>query len=95
MFDMTHMGEVHYFLGLEIVQTDAGIFMSHKKYVEDTLQKFNMVWCKTVFTLMNINEKLQPEDGTEIVNGSLYRSLIGRFLYLDHSCPHKKISIGV
>lgn len=84
MFDMTDMGELHYFLGLEIVQTDAGIFMSQKKYVEDTLQKFNMVGCKTVFTPMNINEKLQPEDGTEMVNGSLYRSLIGRLLYLTH-----------
>ncbi|GKC64051.1 retrovirus-related pol polyprotein from transposon TNT 1-94 [Tanacetum coccineum] len=95
MFDMTDLGELRYFLGLEIVQTDAGIFMSQKKYVEDTLQKFNMVGCKTVFTPMNINEKLQPEDGTGMVNGSLYRSLIGRLLYLTHSCPDISFSIGV
>ncbi|GJZ17872.1 retrovirus-related pol polyprotein from transposon TNT 1-94 [Tanacetum coccineum] len=87
--------ELCYFLGLEIVQTDAGIFMSQKKYVEDTLQKFNMVGCKTIFTPMNINEKLQPEDVTGMVNGSLYRSLIGRLLYLTHSRPDISFSIGV
>ncbi|GKA12410.1 retrovirus-related pol polyprotein from transposon TNT 1-94 [Tanacetum coccineum] len=64
MLDMTDLGELHYFLGLEVVQTNGGIFMSQKKYVEDTLQKFNMVGCKIAVTPMNISEKLEAEDGT-------------------------------
>ncbi|GJV48825.1 retrovirus-related pol polyprotein from transposon TNT 1-94 [Tanacetum coccineum] len=89
------LGELRYFLGFEIVQTDACIFMSQKKYVEETLQKFNMVGCKTAFTPMNINENLKPEDGTGMVNGSLYRSLIGQLLYLTHSRPDISFLIGV
>lgn len=94
-FDMTDLGELNYFLGLEIAQTSAGIFMSLKKYVEDTINKFNMIGCKPVPTPMNIGEKLQLNDGTRSANGSLFRSLIGRLIYLTHSRPDINFAVGV
>lgn len=94
-FDMTDLRELNYFLGLEIAQTSAGIFMSQKKYVEDTINKFNMMGCKPVPTPMNIGEKLQLNDGTGSANGSLFRSLIGRLIYLTHSRPDINFTVGV
>ena len=41
-FDMTDLGMVHYFLGIEIVQSTARIFISHKKYMQDSLNRFQM-----------------------------------------------------
>nr|GFA56607.1 hypothetical protein [Tanacetum cinerariifolium] len=61
-FDMTNLRELNYFLGLEIKQTSTGIFMSQKKYVKDTINKFNMIGCKYVPTPMNIGEKLWLND---------------------------------
>nr|GEU40886.1 retrovirus-related Pol polyprotein from transposon TNT 1-94 [Tanacetum cinerariifolium] len=75
MFDMTDLGELQYFLGLEIIQGQEGIFISQRKYVDDTLKKFNMQGCKTVATPMNISERLMTEDGTELTDAKVYRSL--------------------
>ncbi|GKA26081.1 retrovirus-related pol polyprotein from transposon TNT 1-94 [Tanacetum coccineum] len=67
----------------------------YEKYVIDTLEKFNMAGCKTACTPMNIGEKLQHEDGTEAADGTLYRSLIGRLIYLTHSRPDISFSVGL
>ncbi|GJW95293.1 retrovirus-related pol polyprotein from transposon TNT 1-94 [Tanacetum coccineum] len=95
MFDMTDLGELKYFLGLEIVQNKTGIFMSQKKYIEDTLKKFNMSGCKMASTPMNLNEKFSVNDETEMANAIVYRSLIGRLIYLTHSRPDISYAVGV
>ena len=95
MFDMTDLGELQYFLGLEIIQGQEGIFISQRKYVDDTLKKFNMQGCKTVATPMNISEKLTTEDGTELTDARVYRSLVGRLIYVTHSRPDVTYSVGV
>nr|GEX52177.1 retrovirus-related Pol polyprotein from transposon TNT 1-94 [Tanacetum cinerariifolium] len=81
--------------GLEIIQGQEGIFISQRKYVDDTLKKFNMQGCKTVATPMNINEKLTTEDGTELIDARVYRSLVGRLIYVTHSRPDAAYSVGV
>ncbi|GKA53115.1 retrovirus-related pol polyprotein from transposon TNT 1-94 [Tanacetum coccineum] len=95
MFDMTDLGELKYFLGLEIVQNKTEIFMSQKKYIEDTLKKFNMSGCKMASTPMNLNEKFSVNDETEMANAIVYRSLIGRLIYLTHSRPDISYAVGV
>ena len=45
-FEMTDLGLLHFFLGLEVCQTDGGIFISQKKYAKDLLKKFGMINCK-------------------------------------------------
>ena len=63
MFDMTNLGLLHYFLGLEVKQGKDGIFLSRRMYVEDLLKNFNMLNCKTVVTPINTSEKLPLIDG--------------------------------
>lgn len=74
-FEMSDLGLMHYFLGMEVCQDD-GIFISQKKYAEDLLKKFNMADCKPVATLLIANEKLKKEDGEKLTDGATYRSLI-------------------
>ncbi|XP_039162821.1 uncharacterized mitochondrial protein AtMg00810-like [Eucalyptus grandis] len=80
-FEMTDLGSMHYFLGIEIDQNE-GVFISQKKYTENLLKKFKMNYRKAVSTLLMTNEKLLKEDGADKVDASLYRSLIGSLLYL-------------
>ncbi|XP_051141048.1 uncharacterized mitochondrial protein AtMg00810-like [Andrographis paniculata] len=56
-FEMTNLGLLKYFLRLEVIQIEDGIFVDQKKYSVDLLKRFNMVNCEVAATPMNINEK--------------------------------------
>ncbi|KAA0025703.1 putative gag-pol polyprotein, identical [Cucumis melo var. makuwa] len=94
-FEMTDLCLLYFFLGLEVCQTDGGIFISQKKYVKDLLKKFSMINCKPATTPMNVNEKLQQNDGAEMANAQRFRSLVGGLIYLTHTRPDISYSIGV
>ena len=64
-FEMTDVGLMSYFLGIEVSQRNEGIFISQKKYTEGLLKKFKMYGCKPVATPLITNEKLQKNDGCE------------------------------
>lgn len=81
--------------GLEIKQGEDGVFVSQRKYAEDLLKRFNMIDCKAASTPMNINEKLQLEDGTEKADATLFRSLVGGLIYLTHTRPDIAFSVGM
>ncbi|XP_047261116.1 secreted RxLR effector protein 161-like [Capsicum annuum] len=94
-FEMSDMGLLHYFLGLEVHQTDDGIFLSQRKYDRD-LNKFGMLNCKPAATPMNINEKLQQvNEEEELIDARRFRSLVGGLIYLTHTRPDIAFSVGV
>ncbi|GKV47717.1 hypothetical protein SLEP1_g54586 [Rubroshorea leprosula] len=94
-FDMSDLGLLHYFLGLQIYQTDYGIFVSQEKYALDLLKKFNMQNCKMSATPMNTNEKLTVDDGTPRANEKYFRSMVGRLMYLTHTRPDIMFSVSL
>ena len=94
-FEMTDLGKLQFFLGLEVKQGEDGIFVSQRKYARDLLFKFGMYNCKAAATPMNTNEKLQLADGTGAAEPSLYRSLIGGLNYLTHTRPDIMFSVSV
>lgn len=87
VFEMTDLGEMSYFLGMEITQSQQGIFISQHKYAKKVLKKFNMQSCKSIGTPLMENGKLSKEDGAEKVDERLYRSLVGCLLYLTATRP--------
>ncbi|XP_052185318.1 secreted RxLR effector protein 161-like [Diospyros lotus] len=87
LFEMSDLGLMTYFLGMEITQSSTGIFISQRKYILDLLKKLKMKRCKSVATPLAKNGKLSKAEKGENVNLSHYRSLVGSLLYLTASRP--------
>ncbi|GJS66870.1 putative ribonuclease H-like domain-containing protein [Tanacetum coccineum] len=86
-FQMSSMGELTFFLGLQVQHKEDGIFISQDKYVADILKKFDFVTMKTASTPMEPNKALVKDEEAEDVDVHLYRSMIGSLMYLTASRP--------
>ena len=86
-FEMSNLGSMSYFLGLEVQQNEAGIFISQQKYLND-LEKFNLKFCNHIKTPMVLGQNLKLDDGEEKVDARVYRSLVDSLLYLTNSRPN-------
>ena len=86
-FEMTDLGLLKFFLGLEVKQGETGIFISQEKYAKEILKKYKMENCNPVSTPMEPGAKLSKYDGGERVDTSRYRSLVGSLRYLTCTRP--------
>ncbi|GKD61317.1 putative ribonuclease H-like domain-containing protein [Tanacetum coccineum] len=86
-FHMSSMRELTFFLGLQVMQKDDGIFISQDKYVADILKKFDFVTIKTASTPIETNKAFLKDEEAEDVDVHLYRSMIGSLMYLIASRP--------
>jgi len=86
-FEMSMLGELSFFLGLQVNQMKNGIFISQIKYVKEMLKKFTMEDCKPVSTPMMIGCKLSKDDQAPSVDQTQYHSMIGSLLYLIATRP--------
>ncbi|RVW83943.1 Retrovirus-related Pol polyprotein from transposon RE1 [Vitis vinifera] len=86
-YEMSDMGLLHYFLGIEVYQEEDGVFICQKRYVEHILKKFGMASCNPVSTPLVVNEKLRKENGGKMVDETHFRSLVGNLLYLTATRP--------
>lgn len=80
-FEIFMIGEMKFFLCLQITQTDKGIFICQNKYAKELFKKFGLENFKLVDTLMVSGCKLSKDDESPIVNTSRYKSMIGGLLY--------------
>ena len=72
-FEMTNLGHMKYFLGLEIEQLEQGIFISQKNYAQDVLTKFRMNNCKPISMAIILGTKLRKNDEGVVVNFTLHK----------------------
>ncbi|GJX96077.1 retrovirus-related pol polyprotein from transposon TNT 1-94 [Tanacetum coccineum] len=87
-FEMSLMGEMTFFLGLQVNQSPCGIFINQSKYVLEILKKYGMESCDPVGTPMEIKDKLDPDlQAVLLVDAMKYRSMIGALMYLTSSRP--------
>ncbi|GJT15235.1 putative ribonuclease H-like domain-containing protein [Tanacetum coccineum] len=86
-FQMSSMGELTFFLGLQVMQKEDGILVSQDKYVDEILKKFGFSTVKTVSTHMKTSKPLMKDENAEDVDVHLYRSMIGSLMYLTSSRP--------
>jgi hypothetical protein len=78
---MSDLGDATYYLGVEIVQQDNGIYFHQRGYIEKILDRFGMSNCTPLSSPMNPNTKLQKETSSQPVNPKLYQSLVEALLH--------------
>jgi uncharacterized membrane protein YciS (DUF1049 family) len=79
-FQMSMMGELIFFLGIQVKQTKQGTFVHQAKYTKELMKKFNRTELKHVSTLMSTATSLGPDEDSEIVDQREYRSMISPLL---------------
>ncbi|KAM2899811.1 hypothetical protein FF1_006000 [Malus domestica] len=81
-FEMTDLGKISYFLGIEVLQRTDGIFISQRKYAQEVLERFNMDQCNPVHNPMVPGFKLVKDEGGVRVDSTLYKQMVGSLMYL-------------
>ncbi|GJY44335.1 putative ribonuclease H-like domain-containing protein [Tanacetum coccineum] len=84
---MSFMGELTFFLGLQVMHKEDGIFISQDKYVVEILKKFRFTEVKTASTPMETQKPILKDENGEEVDVHMYRSMIGSLMYLTSSRP--------
>ncbi|GKD51952.1 retrovirus-related pol polyprotein from transposon TNT 1-94 [Tanacetum coccineum] len=92
-FEMSMMGELNFFLGLQIKQLDDGIFFNQSKYIKEMLKKFGLEDSKPIKTPISTETKLTRDEEGESVDNTKYRGMIGSLLYLMASRPDIMFSV--
>jgi hypothetical protein len=91
---MLLLGELSFFLGLQICQRNQGIFISQTKYIIEMLKRFRMEYFKPVTTPMKTSCKLRKCDDSNSTDQRKYRSMIGILLYVTTSRPDVMQTVG-
>ncbi|CAN6705605.1 unnamed protein product [Malus baccata var. baccata] len=92
-FDIKDLGDLHYFLGIQISRTATGLFLSQSKYVLDLLTKTEMIDAKPCDTPCLPYTRLLKDDGDPYTNPTLYRSVVGALQYLTFTRPDIAFSV--
>ncbi|KAK9706501.1 hypothetical protein RND81_07G130100 [Saponaria officinalis] len=94
-FEMSDLGKMHYFLGIEVVQSTNGIFICQQKYVREILDKFQMRNCNPVNTPNEFGLKLNKDPGGTKVDSTLYKQIVGSLMYLTATRPDIMYSVSL
>jgi hypothetical protein len=86
-FEMTDLGIMKYFLGIEVDQTTKDIFFCQQKYAADILKRFRMEECNPVETPIPLGTKLSKKDEGPTMDSTLYKILVDNLLYLTATRP--------
>nr|GEV54614.1 retrovirus-related Pol polyprotein from transposon TNT 1-94 [Tanacetum cinerariifolium] len=86
-FKMSMMGEMTFFLGLQVNQSPSGIFINQSNYVNEILKKYGLNTCDIIGTPMDIKDKLDLDQIGTSDDATRYCSMIGALMYLTSSRP--------
>lgn len=94
-FDMTDLGKMRYFLGLEILQNSRGVFISQKKYALQVLQKFGMDGSNSVQNPIVPGCKLVKDESGVKVDKIYFKQIVGSLMYLTVTRPDVMFVVGL
>ena len=86
-FDMSDLGRMKYFLGVEVVLGSEGIFISQRKYANEVLERFGMEQCNPVENLVVLGFKLGKDEVGTSVDATTYKQMVGSLMYLNATKP--------
>jgi hypothetical protein len=93
-FEVKDLGQLRYFLGIEVSRSPKGIYLSQRKYVLDLLSEIGLSGCRPVATPIEQNQRLISEDEPP-VDRECYQTLVGRLIYLSHTPPDIAFAVNV
>ena len=94
-FDMIELGNVTYYLGVEFIRSNFGIFLSQKAYASQILSEFNMAACTPASVPMVEGSHLGVEDDSPKVDARKFQRLVGMLIYLVNTKPKILYATGV
>jgi len=93
-FEVKDLGQLRYFLGIEIARSPRGIVLSQRRYVLDLLDETGMLGCRPASTPIEQNHKICAEYG-DPVDKERYQRLVGRLIYLCHTRPDITYAVSI
>ena len=95
-FALKDLGDLHYFLGIEVKSLEDGLLLSQRRYASEILTKAGMKNCKSIDTPLSTLEKLSIESGNKlgIEDSSRYRSMVGALQYLTLTRPDLSFAVN-
>ncbi|XP_014517337.1 uncharacterized protein LOC106774818 [Vigna radiata var. radiata] len=94
-FEMKDLGQLKYFLGIEISRSEQGIFLSQRKYILDILSEIGMLACKLADTPIETNHSLTVYLDQIETDKHRYQRLVGKLIYLSHTIPDIAYSMSI
>lgn len=94
-FEMSDLGMLSYYLGIEVAQSENGISLKQTGYAKGLLGKFGMEECNGAETPMEYKMELTKDEEGECVDPTEYRSVVGGLRYLCHTRPDLSYAVGI
>ncbi len=93
LFSMSDLGKLSYYLGMEVQQSEEGVTVCQTAYVNKILEKSGMTGCNPTEVPMESPLKLSKNSSGEVVDATLYRSVVGSLRYLVNTIPDLAFSV--
>jgi hypothetical protein len=94
-FEMKDLGELHYFLGIEVIQSPKGIWLLQRQYALNKLSEYGMTGCKPISIPLEQNVKLSANEGDLVEDTTMYRRIVGSLIYMTITRPYLSYAVGV
>ena len=94
-FEMKDLGNLKYFLGIEVLRSKREISIDQKKYILDLLAENGMLDCKPAENPIVANHRLQTVQDGKLADKEQYQKLVGKLIYLSHTRPDISYDVGV
>ena len=94
-FEMKDLGELRYFLGIEVIRSLGGIWLLQRQYGLDMLSRYGMTGCKPISVPLEQNVKLSSEEGELLEDVTVYRRIVGSLIYMTITRLDLSYAIGL
>jgi hypothetical protein len=86
-FEMKDLGELRYFVDIEVIQSPKGIWLLQRQYALNKLSKYGMTSCKPISIPLEQNVKLSADEGDLVEDIIMYRRIVGSLIYMTITRP--------